>query len=155
MVMRMFTDRAWPAVIALPAALATVLLVAACGSTESGSDSAGNSAQPPGTSANPPGSPSVGRPLETTPPPTDPTLPTDLPSLSPTGAPVTVRGTVVAGVEGGCLMLNNYQLVVADAALRQVVRAGAEVEVSGRLQPDLMTFCQQGTPLVVTSARAV
>jgi len=153
MVMRMFTDRAWPAVIALPAALATVLLVAACGSTESGSDS--DSALPPGTSANPSSSPSVGRPLETTPPPTDPTLPTDLPNVTPTGASVTVRGTVVAGVEGGCLMLNSYQLVVEDAALQQVVRPGAEVEVSGRLQPDLVTFCQQGTPLIVTSARPI
>lgn len=43
-----------------------------------------------------------------------------------------------------------YQLVGGD---RTVVRAGNTVEVSGNVEPDLATTCQQGVPLVVRTAR--
>lgn len=135
------THRIWPTAVALPAAAVTILLVAACGSVEPGSDSAGNSA---GT-----GGPSQTPSSET--PPTEP--PTSLGDSA--SAPVTVRGTVTQGVEAGCLMLGSYQLIVTNPEHRQVLRPGASVEVGGRPDPGMMTICQQGTPLVVSSARAL
>ncbi|WP_374272827.1 hypothetical protein [Actinoplanes sp. M2I2] len=62
----------------------------------------------------------------------------------------TLTGTVTAGVEPGCLLLDGYLLVGGD---RTVVRAGLRITVTGRVVPDLVTTCQQGTPLVVTSAQ--
>jgi hypothetical protein len=78
------------------------------------------------------------------------------PSLGGTGeAPpssfgeVTVTGTVEDGVEHGCVILRTgttlYQLIGSDPA----VVAGAQVTVRGRPDPDLLTICQQGTPLHV------
>ncbi|WP_438872242.1 hypothetical protein [Paractinoplanes rishiriensis] len=64
----------------------------------------------------------------------------------------TLTGIVTAGVEPGCLLLDDYLLVGGD---REVIRAGARLEVTGRVVPDLMTTCQQGTPFVVASARPV
>jgi len=87
---------------------------------------------------------------------------TTSPTASPTGSSgpaqlgeVTVRGTVQEGVETGCLLLaaadgTQYLLIGGDP---QVVRAGASVVVVGRLQPGMVTTCQQGTPLVVVSAQ--
>jgi hypothetical protein len=62
----------------------------------------------------------------------------------------TLTGTVTAGVEPHCLLLDGYLLVGGD---RAVIRAGARLTVTGRVAPDLVTTCQQGTPLVVTTAR--
>ncbi len=62
----------------------------------------------------------------------------------------TLTGTVTAGVEHQCLLLDGYLLVGGD---RTLIRAGAHLTVTGRVVPDLVTTCQQGTPLVVTSAR--
>jgi hypothetical protein len=45
-----------------------------------------------------------------------------------------------------------YQLVGGD---RATLRAGRTVEVSGDVQPDLATTCQQGVPLVVRTARVL
>ena len=39
------------------------------------------------------------------------------------------------------------------AVARELLTAGALVTVTGRVEPDLMTTCQQGTPLIVESAR--
>lgn len=84
--------------------------------------------------------------------------PSEAPMPSPLYAPkypppplgeVTVTGTVEAGVEHGCLMLRAggtlYQLVGQDPGIVE----GANVTVRGRPDPDLMTTCQQGTPLHV------
>jgi hypothetical protein len=60
-----------------------------------------------------------------------------------------VTGIVMAGVEHQCLLLEGYQLVGGD---RRIIRAGMRVTVTGRVVPDLVTTCQQGTPLVVISA---
>jgi hypothetical protein len=62
----------------------------------------------------------------------------------------TLTGTVTAGVEHGCLLLDGYLLVGGD---RAIIRAGARVTVTGRVVPGLITTCQQGTPMVVTSAQ--
>ncbi len=64
----------------------------------------------------------------------------------------TLTGTVTAGVEHGCLLLDGYLLVGGDPT---VIHAGAQITVTGRVVPDLVTTCQQGTPLVVLSARPV
>lgn len=63
--------------------------------------------------------------------------------------PHTLTGTVTAGVEPGCLLLDGYLLVGGDPG---VIRAGARITVTGRVVADLMTTCQQGTPFVVRSA---
>jgi hypothetical protein len=85
--------------------------------------------------------------------PISPTGPPQEPDVPPTttGTPATVRvtGTVSDGVEPGCTLLTSdgvvYQLIWRHAT--PLIRP--EMEVEGTLQPDLMTTCQQGTPLVV------
>jgi hypothetical protein len=53
------------------------------------------------------------------------------------------------GVEPGCLLLQGYLLL---GGPRELLRDGAQVKVTGRVQPDLVTTCQQGTPFVVEAA---
>lgn len=59
-----------------------------------------------------------------------------------------VTGTVTAGVEHGCLLLRQYQLV---GGPRELLTVGSRVRVTGRPAPRLMTTAQQGTPFVVTA----
>ncbi|MGW6442136.1 hypothetical protein [Lentzea sp. NPDC055074] len=86
------------------------------------------------------------------PTPVPPTLPTPSRELEP--GVTTVRGTVSAGAESGCMILSNevaqYLLLGADPA---IAVAGAVVEVTGRPDPGAMTTCQQGTPFHVASTR--
>ena len=65
--------------------------------------------------------------------------PTDLRVLS---------GTVTAGVEYGCLLLDRYQLV---GGPRELLTPGTRVRVTGRPDPTLRTTAQQGTPFVVSA----
>lgn len=65
-------------------------------------------------------------------------------------APTTLTGTITPGVEPGCLLLDGYLLIGGPT---DVLRSGARVTVTGRVQPDVMTTCQQGTPFTVESAR--
>jgi hypothetical protein len=65
--------------------------------------------------------------------------------------PTTMTGTITAGVEPNCLLMDGYLLVGGD---RTMLRSGARVTVTGRVQTDLMTTCQQGTPFIVESAQA-
>ncbi|WBB64973.1 hypothetical protein [Micromonospora sp. WMMD812] len=93
-------------------------------------------------------------------PSTPPSGPTVGPSGSPTGAGTptpsppaggrSLTGIVTSGVEPGCLLLDGYLLI---GGPRDVLAVGARVTVSGRVVPDMMTTCQQGTPFVVESAR--
>ena len=69
----------------------------------------------------------------------------------PTTGPVTVTGVPEQGVEQGCLLIRPYLLVGGDDAARALLATGAEVTVTGHLDPDQMSFCQQGTLLVVDS----
>ena len=67
--------------------------------------------------------------------------------------PVAVTGTVRAGVEPGCRLLDAdgggpYLLVGGERAR---LRPGARVAVTGRVERDLLSTCQQGEPLVVAS----
>jgi hypothetical protein len=103
-----------------------------------------NSAAPPSPSA------SADLPV-----PTPPGKATGGPTLpDPTGGkssgPTTLTGTVTAGVEPNCVVLDGYLLV---GGPREHLRGGARVTVTGRVQADLMTTCQQGTPFVVETAQ--
>jgi hypothetical protein len=53
-------------------------------------------------------------------------------------------------VEPNCLLLDGYLLV---GGPRDVLTAGARVTVTGRVEPGMMTTCQQGTPFTVETAR--
>ena len=70
----------------------------------------------------------------------------------PTGK-LTVTGTVRAGVEPGCLLLEaaggGPWLLVGGERAR--LRPGARVAVTGRVERDLLSTCQQGEPLVVAA----
>ncbi|MBO4208504.1 hypothetical protein [Micromonospora echinofusca] len=110
-----------------------------------------------GTTATP--TQDTGSPVTTDfpPSPADPTMPADpgnpggTSGLPPaTAGTLTLTGTVTPGVEPGCLLIDGYLLVDGP---RDVLRAGNRVTVTGRVEPDLMTTCQQGTPLRVQSAK--
>lgn len=81
------------------------------------------------------------------------------PSTKPTGGgagEVSVEGTVVAGVEATCVLLQtgseNYLLLGADP---RVAVPGRRIAVRGKVEPGMATICMQGTPLVVSEARAI
>jgi hypothetical protein len=118
-----------------PACLLAGLLVAGC--AEPGGDDGG-----------------AGQGAATTAPATtDPSKRTE-PTRS--GGPVTVVGTVAAGVEPGCLLLEgeaggSFLLVGGE---RAQLRPGRRVAVTGRVDRSLLSTCQQGEPLVVASIEA-
>jgi hypothetical protein len=70
----------------------------------------------------------------------------------------TISGTVSAGVEPGCLILqsteSHHVLVFDDPALRAEAKVGATITVTGKAKPAQMTTCQQGVPFIVTAVRA-
>jgi hypothetical protein len=74
-------------------------------------------------------------------------------SLSPSAE--TISGTLAAGVEPGCLLLQGegkpHLLLFADPAMKAKAKVGAAVTVVGTAKPAQMTTCQQGTPFFVTS----
>lgn len=74
----------------------------------------------------------------------------------PGGVVITVVGVVTEGVENGCKILatgsgSGYLLLGGGADTPY----GARVRVTGEVRPDIMTTCQQGTPLVVRSVTPV
>jgi hypothetical protein len=123
--------------------LVAVALLAACADRDAGNGAA-----------------SGGSPTTTT-PQTPPTAPTTA-APSPTTAPaskhrLTATGTLRDGVEPGCLLLEAdqgtvYLLVGGD---RGKLAAGGRVQVTGLLAPDLLSTCQQGKPLLVSSIKPV
>ncbi|MEU4402126.1 hypothetical protein ACIQH6_08385 [Micromonospora orduensis] len=72
------------------------------------------------------------------------------PTLPPPVGATTLTGTVTAGVEPNCVLLDGYLLL---GGPRDVLRAGAKVTVTGRVEAGVMTTCQQGTPFQVETAR--
>lgn len=141
----------------LPTALAALLL-AGCAGTGAGVDAGSAPTGSAATGSAAAGAPTA-RPGESTDPGQSPLDPGGKPA--PPGAataPRTVTGTVAAGVEPGCLLLQaagvNYLLVFAGAPPAPTAAAvGARITVVGRPQPDMMTTCQQGTPFMVTEVR--
>jgi hypothetical protein len=92
------------------------------------------------------------------------TPPSDLPSTEPSGgiptdtAAETISGTVTAGVEPNCLVLQDakgsHLLIFDDSALRADAAVGSRVTLTGRSDPSMMSTCQQGVPFLVTSVKA-
>jgi len=70
------------------------------------------------------------------------------------GATTTLTGTIAAGVEPNCLLLDDHLLIINDPAQRTAAKPGATVTVTGRVEQGMMTTCQQGTPFIVTTLRA-
>lgn len=112
--------------------------------TAPGDPSAGDPASP-GEPVGPGGPVSPGKP-----PKAAATKPPEGPDPSGRSAAITLTGTVTAGVEPNCLLLDGYLLI---GGPRDVIKPGARVSVVGRAEPDLMTTCQQGTPFRVENAR--
>lgn len=79
-----------------------------------------------------------------------PTVPPKGPTKPPPAGDTTLTGTIQAGVEPNCLLLDGNLLI---GGPRDVLKPGARVTVTGRSQPGMMTTCQQGTPFVVEAAR--
>jgi hypothetical protein len=124
--------------------LLAVALLAACADQDAGDGAASGGSEP------------------TTAPETLPTTPTTS-APSPTTAPgagknrLTATGTLRDGVEPGCLLLEAdqgtvYLLVGGD---RGKLTAGGRVQVTGMLAPDLLSTCQEGKPLLVSSIKPV
>jgi hypothetical protein len=69
----------------------------------------------------------------------------------------TLSGTVAAGVEPDCLLLQGngkpHLLIFNDVALKARAAVGASVTVVGVAKPAQMTTCQQGIPFLVSSLR--
>ncbi|MCA2217879.1 hypothetical protein [Jidongwangia harbinensis] len=97
----------------------------------------------------PPGAPAP-------PPSSQPAMPSSPATATPGAAGgQTHTGTVVAGVEENCLLLESdggpYLLILEDESLRSAATVGSRVTVTGRAEPGMMTTCQQGTPFTVTA----
>jgi hypothetical protein len=130
----------------LTAVLAVIFVgaLASCAKGSTGSGAAGGdsaSASEPAASA--PASPTPGGS-------------SGAPSVRPpsAGAEMTLTGQVEQGVEPGCLVLRSggktYELMSDNHA---VVRAGAQVVLTGHVVTGMMSHCMQGQIFQVTSAR--
>lgn len=85
-------------------------------------------------------------PTPSTGPPDDTSTP---PTLTGKNATVRVTGMVSDGVEPGCTLLTSNGVVYLLIFRHETPVIASEMKVEGTLQPDLMTTCQQGTPLLV------
>jgi hypothetical protein len=114
-----------------------------------------------GTAAGPTAAPPVGTPPSPEPSASGPPSPGPPPATPPTGrvpspasTELTLTGRVEQGVEPGCLIMRQdsttYELLGAD---RGIVRAGAQVVVTGHLVTGIASHCMQGLLFQVTSAR--
>lgn len=127
----------------------TVLLLAGC---------AGNTGAPvAGTGTASSGAPTAGSSADAVPDNPTPIKPSERPvkpDASAGARTVTLTGTVTAGVEPGCLVLQakggaSYLLLFGPGADKSAAPAGAKVTVVGEPQPGMATTCQQGTPFMV------
>ncbi|MGC4852004.1 hypothetical protein ACLQ24_01095 [Micromonospora sp. DT4] len=118
-------------------ALVVCAALSACGGTDGPAT--------PGAPSATTGQPAPASPSTPAPPLTSPGGPTVPPRVGATE----LIGTVTAGVEPNCLLLDGYLLV---GGPRDVLTAGARVRVTGRVETGMMSTCQQGTPFVVESA---
>lgn len=154
----MSTRRAPALAAVLGAALLAAGAVGLAGCTAEPTGLGGPSPSPsgsatPGGSVTPsdsqfPPQPSPPQPSRVPAPTTGPTKPV------PTG-PTSLTGTVeMAGIEGGCLVLRTgdatYELMGGD---RTVLRHGARVTVTGKVNPNVATICQMGPVFEVSTAR--
>jgi hypothetical protein len=122
------------------AALIAVLFVAGCANSPASSAGApASAAGAPASSAAAPAS-SAGAPAA---------------DKSGSSAVETLSGTVIAGVEANCLLLQGdgrpHLLIFENPALKSAAKVGASVTVVGTSKPAQMTTCQQGVPFIVSS----
>ena len=129
------------------AAFAVLLLVLAAGCApndpqQAGGPATSSSSSPSPSSPSPSSSDVVDLPLPSTGKPAD-------------GGAQTITGTVSAGVEPNCLLLNAagaaHLLIFSDPAMRSDAAVGKKVTVVGRSDPSMMSTCQQGVPFIVTA----
>lgn len=90
-------------------------------------------------------------PTATTTPSTTSAAPSPMPSPSLEDLNELI-GVPEAGVENDCWLLDHYLLLGGD---RKLIASGEEVRVTGKLDKNVMTTCQQGTPFVVDSVEPV
>ncbi|MFD8499878.1 hypothetical protein [Amycolatopsis sp. NPDC059657] len=77
-----------------------------------------------------------------------------LPATSPP-AVITVTGTIIEGVEPGCLVLTTGSaLYLLIGGARAALVPGRTATVRGRPRPGLATTCQQGVPFEVETGSA-
>jgi hypothetical protein len=137
------------------AAVLALLLLAGCAADGGGSGGEGQPTPSPSPSPTPPiKRPGQIDPRETPVPPSKPAAPSP---PQPVQQRTRLVGTVKAGVEPGCLLLDaesggDWLLLGGD---RQVLRVGARVEVLGIQAQGIVTTCQQGRPFRVMAARAL
>ncbi|SCG74714.1 hypothetical protein GA0070609_5018 [Micromonospora echinaurantiaca] len=143
-------------------ALVVCVALSACGGQDGGDGTSNPSptgAQPATSPPDPtPASPSPSPSTRVPDDPVDPTIPDPPLGTKRPGGPTppppvgdtTLTGTVTAGVEPNCRLLDGYLLI---GGPRDVLAVGAKVSVTGRAQPGMMTTCQQGIPFLVESAR--
>ena len=137
--------------ITVSVALAALAL-SAC--AQSGTDGSPNEpgGPVPSSSAPQPGpvEPSTGPVNPTVDPTPGPTAPPTRPGGPPSSGRLTLTGVITSGVEPGCVLLDNFLLL---GGPRDLLAAGARVTVTGRVEPGLMSTCQQGTPFLVESVQ--
>ncbi|HEX2143809.1 MAG TPA: hypothetical protein VHG10_04785 [Glycomyces sp.] len=131
-------------------------VLAACGSGEGGTDDP--TSAPATTSPTEPTTSPEATATEESPVPEETTPYLD-PSMGETSKPgsasqTTITGTVESGVESGCLVLEHDGTLygVFGNFDSSVVYAGAKVTLHGKVEKDMMSTCQQGTPFVVEEA---
>lgn len=145
---------------ALTSAASLLVVLALAGACDSGRDAASPSAtMSSGVSASPQAmTPDAGTPGVTGPVSAPTAAMTRVPPLSTAADSaqrlVTLRGTLVQGVEGGCLILNadngrSYQLIDLDEHL---ARPGIRLEVRGHKAVGMQSICMQGILFKVVSA---
>ena len=141
-------------------AVAMFSVVACASSDPSSSDApaAPSSAAVPSPVAPTDAVPSDVLPSEAVPAPSavDPGQPKDAPpGAGGKSLEIAVTGVVTAGVEPGCRLISDgrtsYLLLGGDGELAKV---GARVTVTGTIGENVMSTCQQGTPLQVKSVKA-
>lgn len=137
-------------------AVATLLSVgalAACGQAQSGTGSAS-----PTNGTHGVGGPRTTTTSTSTPTPTPTPTPSTLPATVPATGLVTLTGVPQAGVEASCVLLGHYLLVGGTppqrALLTAATAAGSPVTLTGHTDHSQMSYCQQGTLLVVEEVRA-
>lgn len=129
--------------------LVLVAAVAGCGSTPQ--DNPGTTT----TTATTTTATGTTQPTATTQPTTAPRPTSTSSRPSSPGHEAVLTGTVRAGVEAGCMILDTetaqYLLLGGD---RNVLQPGRKVTVRGVPDRDVASFCQEGIPLTVVEARA-
>lgn len=125
----------------VPVALLLALSAGCANNTAGNGTDAGAPAPAPSSAVALPESATTSAPVEDPPVPGKPSG----------GGTTTLTGTVTAGVEPNCLLLDGHLLIFNDAAQKGSVRAGQRITVTGRPDEGLMTTCQQGVPFLVSS----